>query len=222
MNYLVYQRDHLIWSEDYLALDTSFNVMSKVQFLEQLTTGRFLPLKIKTDDGSFSYQLYRLEKSVDKDIVSTIRYSAQTLLHYTKMEGIPIPDFNFVDLDNKIYNYETAKDKIVILNCWFVNCKPCVEEMPGLNQIVKQFKNRKDIIFLALALDPVDDIRNFLKNNIFNYKIIPNKEDYLKNVLKIAGYPTQVVINRRGEVVKVIESSKLEELKKVINRELNR
>ena len=47
MNWLTYQRDYLIWSEDYIALDTSFNAMSRLQFLEQLTTGRFLPLKIK-------------------------------------------------------------------------------------------------------------------------------------------------------------------------------
>jgi len=222
MNWLTYQRDHLIWSEDYVSLDTSFKVMPRLQFLEHLTTGRFLPLKIKTDNGTPCYQLHSLDQFVDQEIVAAIQYSAEILLRYAKMEGMELPDFNFVDLDKNIYNNETARDKVVVLNCWFVNCGPCVKEMPDLNQLVKKFKKRKDVIFLALAFDHEKDIRNFLTKNTFDYKIVPEKKDYLMNVLKISGYPTQLVINRQGKIVKVIESSKLSELVNILNAELNK
>ena len=222
MSFLYYQRDHLIWSADYVTLDTSLNTISKKEFLEQLTTGKYLPLKIRISDALPGFQLYGLEKSVDKDIVATIKNTAIKELHYYKMEGMPLPDFNFVDLDNNVYNAETAKDKIIVMNCWFVRCGPCAKEMPDLNLLAKKYEKRKDILFLALAWDPAEDVRNFLKKTSFKYAIIPDKEDYLNNTLNIIGYPTQLIINRQGMIVKVIESNKISELTDALNKEINR
>ena len=222
MNWVTYESDHLIWSEDYVSLDTSFKVMERLHFLAQLTTGRFLPLKIKTENGIPCYQLHRLDQFVDQDIANAIRYSAEVLLRYSKMEGMELPDFNFVDLDKNIYNNETTKDKVVVINSWYINCGPCVKEMPDLNQIVKKYKKRKDVLFLALAFDPEIDIRKFLTKTTFDYKIVPEKRNYLMNVLTISGYPTQLVINRQGKIVKIIESNKLSELINVLDAELNK
>ena len=222
MSFLYYQRDHLIWSADYVTFDTSLNVISKNEFLERLTTGKYLPLKIRTSDALPAFQLFELGKFVDKDIVATIRNVAIKELHYYKMEGMPLPDFNFVDLDKNVYNKETTKDKIVIINCWFVRCTPCAEEMPSLNLLTKRYEKRKDILFIALAWDPAEDIRNFLKKTTFKYAIVPDKEDYLENTLNIIGYPTQLIINRQGMIVKVIESNKISELTDALKKEINK
>jgi peroxiredoxin len=198
------------------------NTIAKGEFLERLISGRYLPLEIKTSDGSLCYQLYELEKSVDKDIVSTIKTMAIKELHYYKMEGLPLPDFNFLDLDGNVYNKETTTNKIIVMNCWYVQCSPCVAEMPSLNQVVKQFEKDKNILFLALALDPANDVKTFLNKHIFKYAIVPDKKDYLSNKLNIIAYPTQLVINRQGIIVKVLESNKISELKDVVIREIKK
>lgn len=222
MSWLYYERDYLVWSADYIALDTSLQIISKNEFLERLTTGRYLPLKIRTEGASLCYQLYELKKPVDNDIVATIKNIAQKQLQYYKMEGLILPDFNFVDLENNLYNIESTKDKIILLNCWFVECQPCVAEIPSLNQLVKQFGKRKDILFVALTINSEAVIRKFLTENTFKYAIVPDKEDYLKNKLKIIGYPTHLIINRRGAIVKVIESNKISDLREVLIKELER
>lgn len=222
MGWLYYERDYLVWSADYITLDTSLQIISKNEFLERLTTGRYLPLKIRTGEASLSYQLYELKKSVDSDIVVTIKNLAQKQLQYYKMEGLILPDFNFVDLENNLYNIETAKDKIIVLNCWFVECQPCVAEIPSLNQLVKQLGKRKDILFIALTIDSAAVIRKFLNKNTFKYAIVPDKEDYLRNKLNIIAYPTHLIINRQGMIVKVIESNKISELIDVLIKELER
>lgn len=222
MSWLYYQRDHLVWSADYITLDTSLNPITKGDFLERLISGRYLPLEIKTSDGSLCYQLYEIKKSVDKDIVATIKNMAIKELHYYKMEGLSLPDFNFFDLDGNVYNHQTTTNKIVVLNCWFVRCTPCVAEMPSLNQIVKQFEKQKNIIFLALALDPANEVRMFLNEHSFKYAIVPDKTDYLSNKLNIIAYPTQLIINRQGMIVKVLESNKISELKNILIKELQK
>ena len=69
--------------------------------------------------------------------------------------------FNFTDLNGKVYNSETTKGKVVVLNCWFIHCQAYNEEMPELNKIVQQTRNRKDIVFLGLAFDYTDSLKNF-------------------------------------------------------------
>ncbi len=152
MSWLYYQRDYMAWSSDYETLDVSSRTITKGEFLHRLTTGAYLPLRIKTSDSSLCYQLFKLDNTEDKAIGNTIKDKAQLIYRYFKMEGKPLPGLNFTDLNGDVYDAHTTKGKTVVLNCWFIRCKPCNEEMPRLNELVKQFENREDIVFLGLAL----------------------------------------------------------------------
>lgn len=219
MNWLIYQRDHIIWSADYISLDLTGNKISKETFLDRLTTGKFLPVKIRTKDPVLCYQLYEMDTSVDKDIINTIKNSALLQLQYYRMEGTSLPGFNFTDLNNNIYNNETTKGKILVLNCWFIKCQPCVAEMPGLNRLVKKFEKRKDLFFLGLAFDASADLVNFLKQTTFRYAVVPGMEDYLRKELRIVSYPTHILVNREGKIVKIIPQN-INELSAALEKEL--
>ena len=47
-------------------------------------------------------------------------------------------DFNATDLEGNEYSLSNLKGKIRVLNFWFTTCKPCVEEIPALNELVKK------------------------------------------------------------------------------------
>ncbi|MDR7128778.1 cytochrome oxidase Cu insertion factor (SCO1/SenC/PrrC family) [Algoriphagus sp. 4150] len=49
-------------------------------------------------------------------------------------------------------DYKDLKDKLIILNTWFVGCKGCKEEEENLKQLTEEFKDRKDIVFLSFAM----------------------------------------------------------------------
>lgn len=222
MSWLYYERDYMQWSADFKALDTSSQPMERKEFLRELTTGNYLPVKIKADDSSLCYQLYRMESNVDNGIRETIKNTAQMTYRYLQYEGSPLPGFNFVDLNGNVYNAQTTKGKVVVLNCWYIGCQVCKEEMPELNKIVKQSENRKDIVFIGLAFDKADSLRKFLKKTEFNYTIVPEKENYVRNDLGIVYYPTHIIINKEGKIVKVIEGKKVNEVINVLNRELTK
>ncbi|MGN6398818.1 MAG: TlpA family protein disulfide reductase, partial [Flavisolibacter sp.] len=158
-------------------------------------------------DSSLCYQLYKLNDSSNKEIGKAIGAKAQLEYRYFNMQGKPLPEFHFVDLDGNVYDANTTKGKILVINCWFIHCKPCNEEIPALNRLVKQLKNRKDVLFVSLAFDGAEDLKKFLKRNVFEYAIVPNKENYLMNDLRIVEYPTHLIINRQGMIKKVIEGN---------------
>jgi thiol-disulfide isomerase/thioredoxin len=206
MTWLFYERDYMDWSADFISLDTFSNQITKGDFLAGLTTGNYLPLRIKTKNDSLCYQLYKLENSIDNEIGRTIKYKAQTEYRYYKMEGQPLPKLDFVDLEGNRYDKETTDGKILVLKCWFIRCRPCIEEMPRLNKLVKEYKYRDDILFVSLAFDSDSELINFLKKTTFRYKTVADKKDYLINDLTISGYPTHLIINKEGKIVKIIEN----------------
>jgi peroxiredoxin len=219
MSWLYYERDHVQWSADFKALDTAARTIDQSEFLKQLTTGNYLPVKIRTSDSSLCYQLYRPENTADQTIMETIKNKAQMVLRYLQFEGSRLPQFNFTDLNGNVYNPETTKGKIVVLNCWYIHCQACNEEMPELNKIVEKTKDRKDIVFVGLAFDKADSLRQFLAKKEFKYAVVPDKQNYLMNDLGIVYYPTHVIINRQGKIRKIIEGPSVNELIDVLNKE---
>lgn len=201
-NWLIYERDYMEWTSPYKAYDTNGIEMQKGQFLSALTSGSYLPVKVRGKQRDLSYQLQKLKAAEQAELGEIIRNLAEVQYHFFKLEGRFLPDFNFTDVKGKIYNDTNSLGKIIVINCWFINCLPCVKEIPDLNDFVAENTDR-DIIFLGLAFDPMEDLQKFLKKNEFKYNIVPQKEEYLLNTLEIAGYPAHILIGKDGRIVTV-------------------
>jgi len=113
--------------------------------------------------------------------------------------GAKIASFNEKDMKGERFNLKEMVGKVVVLNFWFINCPPCRMEIPELNQLVETYKSNQDVVFIAIALDPVNELEDFLKTTPFNYHIIPNGR-YTAGKYGIGSYPTHVVLNKEGKV----------------------
>jgi peroxiredoxin len=117
------------------------------------------------------------------------------------------PSFSVTSLEGKTFKLEDLKGKVVVLNFWFTTCPPCKEEIPKLNKIVEENKNR-DVVFLGLAMDNAQKIQSFIKKNPFKYHLVPQGVQALfgdyaekeKNGSMEIPFPTHIVINQEGEI----------------------
>lgn len=107
--------------------------------------------------------------------------------------------FNFRDFENNKFKAEDLAGKVIVLNFWFINCPPCRQEIPDLNELVKTYKD-KEVIFIALALDSWTEIDEFLSKTPFNYHIIPDSK-YTAARYNVTAYPTHVVIDKSNNVI---------------------
>jgi peroxiredoxin len=199
-----YYNIHL--AQDFIALDTNFTVLNKTQFLSKLITGKFLAIKTAVKNSIPTYTLFNLN-SKHADIAATVMQSASSEISNYKMEGQKLPDFNFTDLNGVVYNEATTKGKIIILKCWFIHCKVCVQEFPELNQLVNEYKKNTNIIFLSLASDNKNDLINFVKKKPFNYAVVPNSDKYMTQSLGVQLYPTHLFVDQNGTIQKVVNSA---------------
>src|SRR5690606_11457628 len=79
-------------------------------------------------------------------------------------------------------NYYT-KDKLTVLNVWATWCVPCINEMPMLNQVKRNFQNDA-IEFLSISVDK-DSLRfvKFNEKGTFNFHDITMADLKYRNAI---------------------------------------
>lgn len=137
-------------------------------------------------------------------------------------------NFSAASMNGQTVELNNLKGKVVVISFWTTRCQICHEEIPKLNLLAAQYKN-KNVVFLGLTTDNEAKVENYVKKNPFNFQIIPNSFGIL---LKYAekdregniqmGYPAHFVINQSGEIeLKTSGFDKTEQLNSEINRLLS-
>jgi peroxiredoxin len=115
-------------------------------------------------------------------------------------DGDEFVAFSFRDTENVKFKAEELKGKVIVLNFWFINCPPCRQEIPDLNDLVAAYKDRNDVVFIAIGLDPWADVNEFIKKTPFNYHLVTDGR-YYSDKYKVKSYPTHVVVDKTGKVI---------------------
>ena len=128
------------------------------------------------------------KKMMSKMMIPVDEISAEEKNH--PIDGV------LTDLKGNKVKISDFKGKVVVINFWFIACKPCTMEMPELNHVVTEF-NGKDVVFLGVALDEVKDLKKFLKEHAFDYRIFATGDQFA-NEMGVMSFPTHFVIGRDG------------------------
>jgi peroxiredoxin len=123
------------------------------------------------------------------------------------MEGKEFPDFTLTDLDGKTWTKEGLQGKTLAVKTWFIRCKPCIEEMPQLNELVEEYSDREDVVFLSLSLDPKDELQKFLSEKEFKYAVVPQQKAFIEDTLGFSIYPTHIIVEPSGRIRKVVNTA---------------
>ncbi|SDG61220.1 Peroxiredoxin [Pedobacter terrae] len=116
------------------------------------------------------------------------------------LDGVQAPDFSAETIVGKSVSLASLKGKVIVLNFWFIACKPCKLEVDPLNEIVDKYKN-KDIVFLSIAREKQEDLLQYLAANTFDFQTIADPKAFIAgDVFHILGYPTTIVIDRIGKI----------------------
>ena len=204
ISWWTYHNNNIILSSNFIGIDELSDRISKEGFLGKLTSGDYIPLKLNSKDSLTYYKLFKLSKSSNSEIGKQIKSSSTTDYIHFKAEGKIFPEFQFIDLNGIVYNNDNTKGKIVIIKCWFIGCHACVAEFPDLNKLVDNYRNRKDIVFISLALDSKEKLNQFLSYKKFSYPVVADQEKFIRKELNVSMYPTHLIIDRNGVIQKVV------------------
>ncbi|MBI5700396.1 TlpA family protein disulfide reductase [Candidatus Saganbacteria bacterium] len=137
-------------------------------------------------------------------------YVSLSLCFCVAMSGIKTPatDFTLKDLNNNSVKLSDYKGKVVLLNFFATWCPPCREEMPSIEKLHKNLKNKKFAV-LAVAIDKKGEpaVRPFIEKEKYTFKVLLDSKNKVSDVYGIQSIPATYVINKKGIIVdKVIGS----------------
>ncbi len=202
-----YHNKFINLSSDFIGLSSQSDTLSKEIFLQQLASGNYIPLRLKPAQGREIYKLFKFNVTEFESIGETIKDESFTTQFHFKMEGMTFPDFDLVDLNGNHYNNELAKGKVLVLKTWFIGSTACIKEFPELNNLVEEYSEDEDILFISLALHSEADLENFLSKKPFKYEVVAKQKELIVSELGLNAYPTHLVVDANGEIIKVVDSA---------------
>ncbi len=132
--------------------------------------------------------------------------------------GKPAADFNLKDvLQGQDYTLSQFKGKVVMINFFTFFCGPCREEMPDLNKIYQENKDKGyQTLGIALSSDPTQ-IRFLVKQLGLTYPVLNGNDKVSEAYGSVVVVPTTFIIDKQGNIAHKIEGTrKKEELEKMI------
>ncbi|MFN8277700.1 MAG: TlpA disulfide reductase family protein [Chitinophagales bacterium] len=187
--------------ENSVVKDSTGRQISKIEFYEALISGnfQFKPIRDKTGE-IIEFLLIRCDKKSNNTKLNVVSNSscAPTVPYAV---GMLAPDFSGRDLSDTVtYDFNFFKGrKVVVLHFWFTKCKPCIDELPDMNRLRERYKDRADIVFIAPTFEFKEPIDEFLAEHPFNYAILPEAYEAIKNY-KVTAYPLNIIIDFDGRI----------------------
>ena len=103
-----------------------------------------------------------------------------------------------VDMDGNAIDLAQYQGKTIFLNYWATWCKPCIAEMPDIDECAKILAD-EDFVFLAASDEKIDKISSFLQESNYSFTIVHSKRSVFD--MDIMALPTTMIINKEGEIV---------------------
>jgi peroxiredoxin len=117
--------------------------------------------------------------------------------------GGPAPQFSLEGPGGKSVSLAQYRGQVVMINFWASWCGPCRQEMPLLENIYKKY-NKLGFTLVGVNVEPdskaADD---WLKQTPVSFPIAYDKESRVSRMYDVAGMPSTVIIDRKGNVRKL-------------------
>ena len=131
--------------------------------------------------------------------VTEITGSGGNQQEYVNLSGKQEIDFTLNDLDRKTYNLKSFKGKVVLIDFWATWCPPCREELPTIQKLHQQFKD-KGLVVLGVNDEKPEVARAFVQKNNFTFPVLIDDQNAVSKQYQVEAIPTVLIINKEGVI----------------------
>lgn len=111
-------------------------------------------------------------------------------------------DFTVRDIAGKNVRLSQYRGQVVLLNFWATWCAPCKREIPALNAVYRDYKERGFVVLGVSVDSEVRAIKPFAREMKMSYPVLigAGREDLSRAFGPFIGFPTSVLVARDGRV----------------------
>ena len=110
-------------------------------------------------------------------------------------------NFTLSDLNGKKVSLSDFRGKSVYLNFWASWCPPCRGEMPDIEKVYQQYKD-KDFVVLAVNLgEDKNTVQKFISQNNYSFRVLLDSNQKVADDYSINAIPVSYFIDKNGNVM---------------------
>lgn len=111
------------------------------------------------------------------------------------------PAFSLSDLNGKKVALKQYLGRVVFLNFWATWCGPCKEEMPSMEALYQEFKD-KGFVFLTISVDyeGLKPVKEFLQKHRYTFPVLLDPNCDTLDPFEVKGIPTTLIIDKFGRM----------------------
>ena len=129
-----------------------------------------------------------------------IDYKVIPILQAMK-DAAPTPEIALGTLEGKKISLKEFRGKVVLLNFWASWCVPCREEMPAMEKLYQEYKEKNFVILAVAVKDSKQDTLNFVKELKLTYPIALDTDAKVGQEYGAWGLPVTYLIGPKGEAL---------------------
>jgi cytochrome c biogenesis protein CcmG/thiol:disulfide interchange protein DsbE len=120
--------------------------------------------------------------------------------------GFTAPDFTLETPENVEYSLSKLKGNAVLVNLWATWCPPCRAEMPAIEKMYQEYKD-KGFVVLAVNMTYQDDpaaVSPFIRKYGLTFPILLEETGHIGAAYQLRSLPSSYFINRAGIIQEVV------------------
>ena len=203
-----------------LAQITKSQTMGNPQLILDLEKKAF---RKKVDQLKFEYDsILDSYKDIDSTLYASVKQQNQQLVTYFDNayaqnlimgKGKPSPKFeNYIDIKGGAKSLDSFKGKYVYIDVWATWCGPCIQQIPYLQALEKEYHN-KNIAFVSISTDESQrnggsweaaekKWRDFVKKrNMSGIQLWSGQDFSFQQAYQINSIPRFLLIDPKGNIV---------------------
>lgn len=115
------------------------------------------------------------------------------------------PDFTLEDINGKNFSFSSLRGKIVVVDFWGSWCGWCIKGMPEMKKYYDKYRGQLEIVGVDCG-DTQEKWKAAVKDlglpwiHVYNPKGLGD----ITPKYDIQGFPTKIIVGKKGEVLKVV------------------
>ena len=171
---------------------TDYEIQLAARFHQQLASS--IKLLGKLDPVA------RQAKTESTPAPSTSDRNKERVLEVFKGKPEP-PPLVLPGLRGNMFDLNSLRGNVVLVNFWATWCPPCVHEMPSMQRLTDHFGKQPFTILGVNMAEEKQDIAEFLQNRVsVSFPIIMDKNGTALKNWKVFAFPTSYVLDKRGRI----------------------
>ncbi len=213
--YYIYFLDYYIWKET----KKNWNEKDSIDFEVALmkTIGNSIKNNRIKESIAHHMGIQSLDRTNELDEVYNItnsyisnkQYLAEIDEKYTSIKRLPIgsisPNFELYDIKNNLVSLRDLKGKIVYIDIWATWCKPCIREIPHLNKLEEEFRD-KEIKFVSICKNDKKErwLKMVNKKELSGIQLFaPDDDISFFTKYMIQAIPRFILIDEEGKIIDI-------------------